>query len=321
MSALLLTVTALLAAGCGESSESGTTATAGGPEVTTIKVGMLPLPEVAPIQIGIDKGFFKAEGLTVSIETVQGGGVAMSDLLSEKLNVLHSNYVSALLAAASGTSKIKVIGEAYAAKPGNFMLMVKKGSPLTKISDLKGKKVGVNTLKNIATLSVSALLKTNGLTPEDVEWVEHPFPEMAGALEAGQFDAAFMPEPFHQVAASKNGATALSDMFIGPTADFPIAGYLVTEKFAKDNPKTVAAFQRGLLKAIEVAISNSAEVDAALGKYTKIDKATADLMQLGGFSTSANPTRLQRVADLMLEFGYIEKKFDVAPLIVAEKAQ
>ncbi|WP_336208247.1 ABC transporter substrate-binding protein [Nonomuraea sp. LPB2021202275-12-8] len=310
----------MLASGCGGGSDSGTTAQAGGPEKTDIIVGMLPLPEVAPIQIGIDKGFFKAEGLNVKIETIQGGGAAMSDLLSEKLSVLHSNYVSALLAASSGTAKLKIVGEAYAAKPANFMLMVKKGSTITKVSDLKGKKVGVNTLNNIATLSVSALLKTNGLTPEDVQFLERPFPDLPGALDAGQVDAAFLPEPFYQVAASKNGAVVLSDMFTGPTADFPIAGYLTTEKFSQENPKTVAAFQRALTKAIELAISNSAEVDTALTKYTKIDKATADLMQLGGYSTSVNGTRLQRVADLMLEFGYIKEKFEVAPLIIGEKA-
>lgn len=320
ISALLLTATAMLASGCGGGSDSGTTAEAGGPEKTDLTVGMLPLPEVAPIQIGIDKGFFKAEGLNVKIEQIQGGGAAMGDLVSGKLQVLHSNYVSALSAASSGVAKLKVVGEAYAAKPANFMLMVKKGSLITKVSELKGKSIGVNTLNNIATLSVSALLKTNGLTPTDVKFLERPFPDMAGALEAGQVDAAFLPEPFYQVAASKNGAVVLSDLFTGPTADFPISGYLTTEQFATENPKTVAAFQRALTKAIELAISNSAEVDTALTKYTKIDKATADLMQLGGFSTSVNGTRLQRVADLMLDFGYIKEKFDVAPLIVEQKS-
>ncbi|TMR96475.1 ABC transporter substrate-binding protein [Nonomuraea basaltis] len=310
ISALLLTATAMLAGGCG-GGEPSTSASAGGVEEPDLVVGMLPLPEVAPIQIGIDKGFFKAEGLNVKIEIIQGGAAALPDLVSGKLSVLHSNYVSAILANASGKATLKVVGDAYTAKPGNFMLMTKKGSPITKISDLKGKTIGVNTLQNVAELSVSALLKANGLAPTDVKFAERPFPEMAGALESGQIDVGFLPEPFHQVAAGANGAVKLTDMFTGPTADFPIAGYLTTGKFATDNPKTVAAFQRALRQATELAISNSAEVNTALGKYTKIDKATADLMQLGGFSTSVTATRLQRVADLMLEFGYLKEKYDV----------
>lgn len=316
VSALLLAATAMLAGGCGGGGGSGTAASGTGVEQAGITVGMLPLPDVAPIQIGIDKGYFKAEGLNVTVEIVQGGAAAMPDLISGKLSVLNSNFVSAILAASSGKANVKVVGEAYAAKPGNYLLMTKKGSPITKVADLKGRSIGVNTLQNVATLSVSALLKANGLTPEDVEFVERPFPEMAGALESGQVDVAFLPEPFHQAAAGANGAVALTDPFTGPTAGFPIAGYLTTDTFAKEKPKTVAAFQRALRKAAELAISNRGEVEAALAKYTKIDKAAVGSMELGGFSTSVDATRLQRVADLMLEFGYLKAKYDVNAMLV-----
>ncbi|MEV0582412.1 ABC transporter substrate-binding protein [Nonomuraea sp. NPDC050310] len=313
ISALVVSL-ALAATACGGGGSTTSSGT-GGLEKTDLTVGMLPLPEVAPVQIAIDKGFFKAEGLNVKVQTIQGGAAAMGELASGKLDVLHSNYVSALKASAENVAKLKVIAEAYVAKPNNFLLMAKKDSPVTSMADLKGKKIAVNTLNNVATLTVSAQLEVAGLKPEDVQFVEHPFPEMPGMLEQGQIDAAFLPEPFHELAASKNGAKTITDLMQGPTADFPIAGYLVTEEFASKNPKTVAAFQRGLTKAIELAISNSDEVDAALPKYTKIDQATADLMQLGGYSTSVNPTRLQRVADLMLKFGYLKAKFDVAPLV------
>ncbi|MEV4171723.1 ABC transporter substrate-binding protein [Nonomuraea sp. NPDC049709] len=289
-------------------------------EKTDIRIGMVPLPEVAPIQIAIDKGYFAAEGLKVETETIAGGGAAMPDLISGKLDFLHSNYVSALLASASGVAKIKIVGDAYAAKPGNFLLMTKKGSPITEPAHLKGRTVGVNTLNNVATLTVSALLKPAGLRPEDVKFVERPFPEMAGALDSGQVDVAFLPEPFLQAAAKTLGAVELIDPFTGPTADFPIAGYLTTETFAQQSPKVVAAFQRALRKAAELAVSNPAEVAAALGKYTKIDAATAATMKLGGFSTSVDPVRVQRVADLMLEFGYLKQRLDVAPLLAGGAA-
>lgn len=188
----------------------------------------------------------------------------MPDLVSGKLDIMHSNYVSALLAAASGTVKLKIVGAAYDAKPGNFTLMTKKGSPITELSQLKGHTIGVNTLNNIATLTMSALLKP-----------------------------------------------------AGPMADFPIAGYLTTETFAAQNPKTVAAFQRALREGAELALSNPAEVAPALEKYTKIDRATAATMKLGGFATSVDPAKVQRVADLMLEFGYLKQKFDATPLIAA----
>lgn len=36
---------------------------------------------------------------------------------------------------------------------------------------------------------------------------------------------------------------------------------------------------------------------------------------LGGFSTAVNPTRLQSVADLMLEFGYLKTKYDINTIL------
>ncbi|WP_277349940.1 ABC transporter substrate-binding protein [Nonomuraea composti] len=311
LSALCVAALVLTACGGGGNSAPPTN----GREKTEIRIGMLPLPEVAPIQIAIDKGYFTAEGLKVQTELISGGAAAMPDLVSGKIDILHSNYVSALLASASGTVKIKIVGAAYTAQPGNFLLMTKKGSPITEIADLKGHTVGVNTLNNISTLSVSALLKTAGLRPEDVKFVERPFPEMAGALDSGQVDVALLPEPFHQAAAKTLGAVTLTDIFSGTLTDFPIAGYLVTDAFAQQSPKTVAAFQRALRKATELARSDSTQVTAALLKYTKIDQATASTMKLGGFTTTVDPARVQRVADLMLEFGYLKQKFDVSSIL------
>lgn len=313
--ATVLGLLALLITACGGGGDSGQHAN--GLEKAEIRIGMLPLPEVAPIQIAIDKGYFAAEGLKVTTEQITGGAAAMPDLVSGKLDIMHSNYVSALLAAASGTVKLKIVGAAYDAKPGNFTLMTKKGSPITELSQLKGHTIGVNTLNNIATLTMSALLKPAGLAPQDVKFIERPFPEMAGALDSGQVEVAFLPEPFSQAAAAQSGAVELAEPFAGPMADFPIAGYLTTETFAAQNPKTVAAFQRALSKGAELALSNPAEVAPALEKYTKIDRATAATMKLGGFATSVDPAKVQRVADLMLEFGYLKQKFDATPLIAA----
>ncbi|GAA1688160.1 hypothetical protein GCM10009733_100980 [Nonomuraea maheshkhaliensis] len=277
-----------------------------------------PIPSVALIPLA---AFLFTERLSLKVaikvttEQITGGAAAMPDLVSGKLDIMHGNYVSALLAAAGGTVKLKIVGAAYAAKPGNFTLMTKKGSPITELSQFKGHTIGADTLNNIATLTMSALLKPVGLAPQDVKFDERPFPEMAGALDSGQVEVAFLPEPFSQAAASQSGAVEPAEPFAGPLADFPIAGHLTTETFAAQTPKVVAAFQRALRRAAELALSNPAEVAPALEKYTKIDRATAATMKLGGFATAVDPAKVQRVADLMLEFGYLKQKFDVTSLI------
>src|SRR5690606_4455125 len=125
------------------------------------------------------------------------------------------------------------------------------------------------------------------------------------ALESGQVDAAAMVEPFITVA-SKAGARIVVDQMTGPTEDFPIAGWLTTESIANKYPKTLAAFQRALHKAQELVANDRKIVDEVLPKYTKIDAATAAVIALGSYPTSLSEARLQRVADLMKEYGYLK---------------
>ncbi|MEV4093571.1 ABC transporter substrate-binding protein [Streptosporangium saharense] len=312
---LVIAALSVLVTAC--SSGKTTSNSANGLEKTDITIGMLPLPEVAPVQIAISRGFFKAEGLNVQYKLVEGGAAALPTLLSGGFDVLHSNYVSAFTAASQNLADLKVIAEATVATPGSFVLLTAPNSHITKVEDLKGKKIGVNTKKNVATLSTSVTLKVHGLdvTRDKIDFIEVPFPNMWQALKSGQVDAAFLPEPFVSAAAA-DGGVKLADTMAGPTDSFPIAGYFVTSEFASKSPKTLAAFQRALLKAQAIAANDRKAVAEAIPQYTKINAQTAQIMQLPGFPVTTNAVRLQRVSDLMLEYGYLTKPFDVNSLLL-----
>ncbi|MEU9831235.1 ABC transporter substrate-binding protein [Streptosporangium sp. NPDC048047] len=318
--AVIAGVVATLALGVSACSGSDTAAkpagAAGGLEKPNLVVGALPIPDAASLYIAQQKGFFKEEGLTVKIETVQGGAQAQQSLMGGSLDSTQTNYVSAFLATAAG-NKLKIVSDMYQAAPNAFNLMVAKGSSIKTPAGLKGKKIAVNSQKNIGTLAVTSVLKTHGLTADDVTFLEFPFPEMAGKLKDGVVDAAWMTEP-HLTASQKTiGAQKLADTMVDATADFPIAGMAVTEKFATENPKTVAAFQRALDKAQKLAAADRKAVEQVLPTYTKgIDAATAAVITLGSFPTSLDETRLQRVADLMLEQGYLTSKIEAKALLL-----
>ncbi|MEU7985587.1 ABC transporter substrate-binding protein [Streptosporangium canum] len=301
---------------CGGSDAKTDTASASGLEKTKITIGALPIPDSAALYIANKRGFFQKEGLTVDIQVVQGGAQAQQGLFGGSLDATQTNYVSTFLAASAG-NKPKIISDLYQATPNSFNLMVAKDSSIKSPADLKGKKIAVNSLRNIGTLSVTSVLKTHGLTDKDVEFLEFPFPDMAGKLEQGVVDAAWMTEP-HLTAVQKNiGAQKLADTMVDSTADFPIAGVIVTEDFANKNPKTVAAFQRAVAEAQKISASDRKAVEEILPTYTKgIDPATAAVITLGTFPTSLDATRLQRVADLMLEQGLLKSKIEAKSLLL-----
>jgi NitT/TauT family transport system substrate-binding protein len=306
---------ALTLTGCGGSETSASpSAGANGLEKTTIKVGAIPIPDSVSLYIAKNKGYFKEEGLTVEPVVITGGAAAMPQLLSGALDATLQNYVSGLVAVSKG-QKIKLVAEASQGAPNTFNIMVPKDSPIKTVADLKGKTIAVNTLGNIATLAVETQLKVAGLTKDDVNYKEIAFPEMGNALKTGLADAGWMVEPFITTTQSTEGFRKLADTMTGQTENFPISGWSVTEEWAQKYPKTLAAFQRAISRAQELASRDRSVIETTLPAYTLIDVKTASEITLGAYPSRLDPVRLQNLADLMLEYKYIRRPVDVTSVI------
>jgi NitT/TauT family transport system substrate-binding protein len=291
-------------------------------EKTTIRLGLLPVVDVASVHLAIKEGYFKAEGLEVELITIQGAGAAIPQLISDKApyELVFGNYVSFFAAEAKGTAKgvegLKFVADGYVAKEKTWMVLSGKNSTVHKPSDLPGHKIGVTTRNSLAEVSIRSVLKANDVDATKIDFVEMPYTDMAAQLDTGRVDAALLAEPFITQAEKNVGAFPLFDAATGPTADLPIAGYGTTGKFARENPKTIAAFQRAFAKGQAEAGRDRSKVEKLLPDYAKIDQQVASLVNLGGFPTSLEPARLQRIPDLMFEFGVLKERMDARTMIL-----
>ncbi|HEY7488914.1 MAG TPA: ABC transporter substrate-binding protein [Streptosporangiaceae bacterium] len=303
---------AMAASGCSgsdsqESSPSGL-------EKSTITVGYLPVADGAQLKLAIDRGFFKAEGLTVKIRMMQGGAEAPPLMQSGAIDLALGAYVPFFMAKAGGFP-LHIVADAFETAPGTHTLLVNNDSPIHSVQDLKGKKVAVNVKHNLATLLIQATLQPQGVKlDENKNFVPVNFPQMEAALKNHVVDAAQFVEPFGTQAQKQIGARLLTDLSQGPTANFPVGGYASTETWAKNHPKTVAAFQRALYKA-QALLADRQVLAQTLPTYTQIDANTAATLHVGVYPTSINTTRLQRVADMMQQYGYLKQPIDVKALV------
>ncbi len=319
---LLVAVTILASvSGCGLSrtEQPPATNTSSVVEKATIKVGVLPVVDVAPLHIAIKNGYFENEGLEVEPVIVQGGANAIPGLVQGSLDITFGNWVSFIAAQSKENAKsvggLKLISDAYQAKPGMFLILVKGNGSIKTMQDLVGKTIAINTFNNISELTTKAVLEANNIDPKRVTLKEMPMPDMEAAIERNVVDAGFMSEPFITRAQRNSGQLAILDAASGPTDGIPIAGYGTSGKFIKDNPNTVAAFQRAMAKGQRDA-SDRARVQALLPEYAGVDRDTAKLVHLGEFPTSLDATRLQRVANLMKTYGLLQNDLDVEPMLV-----
>src|SRR6476619_1227048 len=94
------------AVACGDSGSPSSSTTPGA--MTALKVGVIPIIDVAPIYLGVDKGFFKEAGLELTLETAQGGAAIVPGVVSGQFQFGFSNTVSLLLASSKGL-KLKAV--------------------------------------------------------------------------------------------------------------------------------------------------------------------------------------------------------------------
>jgi NitT/TauT family transport system substrate-binding protein len=284
-------------------------------ERTKVTVGTLAIVNAAAVHMAIKKGYFKNEGLEVELTTLPGGGAdAIPGLANDQLQFAFGNYVSFFAAKAKNLLDIKLVADGYQARPGVYMIVVPPDSTIKKARDLTGKRIAINTKANIVELTARSTLETAGVDMKTVTFVEMPFPDMQTGLERKEVDAAFMAEPYITQAERLTGVVPLIDPASGPTDEIPIAGWAANATFVKENPRTVEAFRRAIIKGEQDCI-NRTDVEDLVTSFAMVDRQTASLMNLGTWPTTLEPTRLQRVADLMKTYGVLTKPLDVKSLI------
>lgn len=285
------------------------------PELASITVGALPIVDSASLYIAMKKGYFADEGLQVRVQTLTSGAAAIPALTNQQLQFALGNYVSFFDAQASGSADIKLVADAYQARPGTFLIMVNHDSAITRPSNLNGKKIAVNTRNNVVELTARSVLRSNGVDLTTVTFVPIPFPDMATALANHTVDAAYMVEPYITQVEKDTGALPLIDAAAGATAEFPIAGWVTSAALAKQIPNTVRAFQRAIVKG-QAATQDRTEVEHVIRDDLKVDSLTVSLMSLGTWPTTLEPSRIQRVVDLMSTFGQLKRPLDPRAMII-----
>jgi NitT/TauT family transport system substrate-binding protein len=154
-----------------------------------------------------------------------------------------------------------------------------------------------------------------GLSSKSFTTVVLPFSAAQEALAKGEVDAAFTTEPFITIAEKTAGDRILKDMMSGPLTGFSTSCWATTASFVQKYPKTVAAFQRAMAKANQVAAGDTSYVRSELPKFIPSMKpAIAQVITLPTYNATLSLSRMQEVASLMERLGALPKNFDVTSM-------
>jgi NitT/TauT family transport system substrate-binding protein len=323
VAAALAAAVALLAAGGGDDDGGGSGGDAGGgdaAEPVTLKVGVIPIADVAPLYVGMEQGFFEEEGLTIEPQLAEGGAAIVPSVLSGDYQIGFSNTTS-LIIAASKDLPVQIISQGVLAGTGPDDawdgVIVPKGSDVKELADLEGKTVAVNTLNNVSQVVVNTALKEAGADYTKVKYVEVPFPDMNAALESGRVDAAFQVEPGYSgglAAGSRNIVNAYEEM----APNYTVATYFASKQYIAENRDVVDRFVRAMEQSLDYASANPDAVRTTVGTYTEIPQEVLDEMNLPVWKADLNEPTIEQTIEAATEYGFIESAPSLDELILRD---
>jgi ABC-type nitrate/sulfonate/bicarbonate transport system substrate-binding protein len=210
-----------------------------------------------PLYLAQTKGLFKAEALDVEIiqmnprlgaTAVVNGDVAFA-----------TPFVSTFRGILQGFP-IKTVFVHL--KKGPYYVMVRPD--IKDVQQLKGKRIGVATIKGADQLNAEELLQAKGFNPSQIQAVAiGDGPLRMQALISGAVDAICVAPP-HDLMLKRMGYPALAGP---PEVGLPVAGMFTSDRLIRENPQLVRRTMKTLLRAHHFILENKAESIQILLKW------------------------------------------------------
>jgi ABC-type nitrate/sulfonate/bicarbonate transport system substrate-binding protein len=308
---LLVLVAALAMAvvlpACGDDDQEGG---AGGGEQSATSIRVLETAGIpsAFLTYGVQRGFFKQEGLDVTVQPSQGGAEAIPAIVSGDVQVAGSNAVSVLLASTQGLD-LRIIAPGTFARPEKDFsaIMVSRDGPIREPQDLEGKRIAVNTLKNVTEVTAREALAKEGVDPSSLRLTEIPFPEMPQAVAKGDADAAFLIEPFVTVAKNE-GLRTLASPYNDTRPGLQVGSYVAQSGFAEQNGDVVEGFANGVARTAEAIEEDPEQFRRFLPKASELPPEAAKAVTLPQWRADSDRESLDLLAELMLKYRLAEQE-------------
>jgi len=187
-------------------------------------------------------------------------------------------------------------------------ILVKGSSSIRSPRDLAGKTIAVNALKGVGEVMIKAAMQKVGVGPNSFRLTALPFPQMRSALNNGQVDAIWTPEPFLSQALNIDHARIV--MAPGPVLSryWPIGGYAARQAWKNGNPGLAQRFRTAINRSLSFAQGNPGEIRAMLPPGTQN-------VRLPIWSPLVDRSKVQKLADYTRRYGVITRMPNMKQLV------
>ena len=232
-----------------------------------VTVSYAPFESTALLWVALDRGFFEANGLKVTLIKYASGAASLDAMLAGEADIVIGASEYPTVMRIFQDKPLAIIGNAY---KGELVYLVgRKDRGISAPADLRGKRIGV-AQGTIAEFYMSRYLDLNGINIKDVTVVDlKTSAEWVNSVQAGEVDAVVTAQPDAGRAMSGLGdnGVILSVQSGGATN-----GLIITSPdWLTGNAGTADNFLRALYKAEEYVSNNPEQAKAKVQEGLDLD--------------------------------------------------
>lgn len=216
----------------------------------------------APMYVAIEKGYFKEEGIDLTLVTGFGADKTMTAVLSGEADIGFMGSEASIYTYQGGTSDPVVNFAQLTQRAGNF-LVSRQPMDIFSFDDLKGKTVLGGRKGGMPEMIFEYILKMNNITPGKDITIDQSidFGSTAAAFSGGQGDFTVEFEPYATTLENnKEGYVVAS---LGKESGYvPYTAFCAKKSYIENNQDSIMRFTRALQKGM-VYVKNHTSEDIA----------------------------------------------------------
>ena len=280
-----------------------------------LRVGLVPIWDVAPFYAATEQGYFAAENVAATPQIIRGGAAALPAMVSGSLDIIYANGVSLVQAITRGID-VRILMEgapAGASPPDPGALLKRKGDPFKTGKDYEGKIIAVNALRDVQWMLVMAWVKATGGDPDKVQIVELPIPAMVEAIKAKRVDGAFVLDPF-MTAGLADPAIDMADWVLSRVyANGPVGFFATTPQLTQTRGPELRSFMRAYKRGVTWVNANAGKEPfyAFIAGFTGINVDVVKKMINVPAHAELTPNTFPRLTSLMTQTGLLTTTVDL----------
>ena len=245
---------------------SKVTAPAGPLEKITLST--LPIYTPSLLFIAQEKGYFKENGLDVTIKLFQTGQIGLEEMQAGHIDIAHIADFVLVDAIFKGATSLRGLGSIVAADINH--LLARKDRGISQPRDLKGKKIGVPR-GTIAEFFLGTFLTFNNLSFNNVKIIYLAPSEMSEALAREQVDAVMIWDPVTYDIKKRFGDRIIS--WPGQSNQKFYHVLVTTAEFAQNRSRTLERLFQALTRAENFIKNNPDESIEITAKLINLDQS------------------------------------------------